>query len=152
MAKAASIQYDEHGNPLVPQGIYQIKRKKIFGFGYHYGVFLNNIFPLGPIVVDLDNEEQIKVRYFLEWLHGKDKWWLVGYCPAEELQNALQRLAYSVQVHDGYKLLTNNCEHFANWVVNGQPRSFQIEKGMQHVRRIAQIALVQLVRQLPRYL
>jgi Lecithin retinol acyltransferase len=28
---------------------------------------------------------------------------------------------------DNYRLLTNNCEHFCEWCVRGEPRSYQVE-------------------------
>lgn len=37
-------------------------------------------------------------------------------------QRALSRIG-----EDGYDLFQNNCEHFVNWCMSGQPRSKQVE-------------------------
>jgi Lecithin retinol acyltransferase len=34
-----------------------------------------------------------------------------------------------------YRLLTNNCEHFCEWCVNGEPRSYQVEALLAWQRR-----------------
>jgi hypothetical protein len=40
----------------------------------------------------------------------------------EVIRRALSRLG-----EDCYRLLTNNCEHFCEWCLRGEPRSFQVE-------------------------
>ena len=37
------------------------------------------------------------------------------------------RRAFSRVGEDCYRLLTNNCEHFCEWCLRGEPRSFQVE-------------------------
>jgi hypothetical protein len=37
---------------------------------------------------------------------------------------------------DRYSLLTNNCEHFCEWCVRGQPRSYQIDDRMAGYRGV----------------
>ena len=36
---------------------------------------------------------------------------------------------------DGYRLLTNNCEHFCEWCLHGEHRSYQVERWLAHPRR-----------------
>jgi hypothetical protein len=40
----------------------------------------------------------------------------------EVMRRALSRIG-----EDCYRLLTNNCEHFCEWCLRGEPRSFQVE-------------------------
>jgi hypothetical protein len=42
--------------------------------------------------------------------------------PYEVVRRARQRLGENL-----YSVLTNNCEHFCEWCVRGQPRSYQVE-------------------------
>ena len=53
---------------------------------------------------------------------------------------------------DCYRLLTNNCEHFCEWCLRGEPRSYQIERVFwlpqrllrmlrNHVREVTQTAV-----------
>ena len=35
---------------------------------------------------------------------------------------------------DGYRLLTNNCEHFCEWCLRGEHRSYQVEALMARLR------------------
>jgi len=42
-------------------------------------------------------------------------------CP-EVIQRARSRVG-----EDCYRLLTNNCEHFCEWCLRGEPRSYQVE-------------------------
>jgi Lecithin retinol acyltransferase len=43
-----------------------------------------------------------------------------------ESQEVIQR-ARSRVGEDSYHLLTNNCEHFCEWCLRGEPRSYQVE-------------------------
>jgi lecithin:retinol acyltransferase len=38
---------------------------------------------------------------------------------------------------DSYRLWTNNCEHFCEWCLRGEHRSFQVERWMQLVKRLS---------------
>lgn len=42
--------------------------------------------------------------------------------PREVISRARSRVG-----EDCYRLLTNNCEHFCEWCLRGQPRSYQVE-------------------------
>jgi hypothetical protein len=37
---------------------------------------------------------------------------------------------------NGYRLLTNNCEHFCEWCLRGNARSFQVEAWLTRPRRL----------------
>lgn len=46
-----------------------------------------------------------------------------GFIGREVVERARSRLG-----EQRYRLLTNNCEHFCEWCVRGEPRSFQVDK------------------------
>jgi hypothetical protein len=48
------------------------------------------------------------------------------YSPAEIIQRARSRLG-----ENDYRLLTNNCEHFCNWCLNGFSHSEQVQCPLQ---------------------
>jgi hypothetical protein len=58
---------------------------------------------------------------------GRTIWIRVHVSPrfggAEVARRALSRLG-----EDRYRLLTNNCEHFCEWCVQDEQRSFQVEQ------------------------
>jgi hypothetical protein len=37
---------------------------------------------------------------------------------------------------DGYRVLTNNCEHFCEWCLQGEPRSYQVDTLLSLTRRL----------------
>ena len=42
---------------------------------------------------------------------------------------------------DGYRLLTNNCEHFCEWCLHGEHRSYQVEAWVARPGRILHAAI-----------
>jgi hypothetical protein len=36
-----------------------------------------------------------------------------------------------------YRFFSNNCEHFSEWCVNGEPRSLQVERFMAHLQPLS---------------
>lgn len=49
-----------------------------------------------------------------------------GAAPKFEGREVVRR-ARSRIGEDNYRLLTNNCEHFCEWCLRGEPRSYQVE-------------------------
>ena len=58
--------------------------------------------------------------------HGQPVWRRSS-GPADFDHRDVIRRARSRVGEDRYQLLTNNCEHFCEWCVRGEPRSFQVE-------------------------
>ena len=53
--------------------------------------------------------------------------WIETHAPSQfECEEVIQR-ARSRVGEDRYHLLTNNCEHFCEWCLRGEPRSYQVE-------------------------
>jgi hypothetical protein len=55
-------------------------------------------------------------------------------------QDVIQR-ARSRLGEDAYRLLRNNCEHFCEWCVQGEHRSYQVERLLRVPRLLATLAL-----------
>jgi hypothetical protein len=51
------------------------------------------------------------------------------------------RRARSRVGEDCYRLLTNNCEHFCEWCLRGEPRSYQVEAWLARPRRVVRATL-----------
>ncbi len=54
----------------------------------------------------------------------------------EVIRRALSRVG-----EDCYRLLTNNCEHFCEWCLRGEPRSFQVEAWLARPGRVLRATL-----------
>lgn len=53
------------------------------------------------------------------------------YTPAEVVRRAMSRIG-----EDRYHLLKNNCEHFCEWCLRAEPRSYQVDRVFAGPRRI----------------
>ena len=53
------------------------------------------------------------------------------YSPAQSIRRARSRLGENL-----YSLVTNNCEHFVNWCIDGEHRSEQVETGIRVVQTL----------------
>jgi hypothetical protein len=63
------------------------------------------------------------------------------YSSTEVVRRARSRLG-----EDHYSLLTNNCEHFCEWCVGGEPRSYQVDDRISEWRGIMLKLMALLVR------
>jgi hypothetical protein len=61
--------------------------------------------------------------------------WLRSEAPAKFDQWEVIRRARSRIGENRYRLLTNNCEHFCEWCLRGEQRSYQVEVWYTRVRR-----------------
>ena len=101
----------------------------------HYGA-LAHYLHRGPV-------EEVSLTHFT---HGHPVWVRSGECPrfdrAEVIRRARSRLG-----EDCYRMLSNNCEHFCEWCLYGQHRSYQVEEMLARPRRVihAADALVAMV-------
>jgi Lecithin retinol acyltransferase len=56
------------------------------------------------------------------------------FCGAEVVRRARSRLG-----EDRYRLLSNNCEHFCEWCLQGEHRSYQVERLLGLPRRLVRV-------------
>jgi lecithin:retinol acyltransferase len=65
--------------------------------------------------------------------HGRPVW-VKSHAPSNfECQDVIER-ARSRVGENCYQLLTNNCEHFCEWCLSGEPRSYQVEALLGRLR------------------
>jgi hypothetical protein len=62
-------------------------------------------------------------------------------CVRRAVQRALSRVG-----EDRYRVITNNCEHFCTWCVDGESRSSQVERWLVWPRAMAGAVLAGLAR------
>ena len=113
-------------------GIYSIKQKK--GLIWHWGVLdignlLENIYSDGshPIVWHKSKKTKDGLYPDVSWLRDTGSWELVKV--TTDISDAKKRLNKVLSKPRRYHLLENNCEHFANYVVQGVKVSGQVKSG-----------------------
>jgi Lecithin retinol acyltransferase len=99
-------------------GIYAGDGKVVHYAGLAYG--LNR----GPV-------EEVSLTGFAR---GRPVWIRYDGAPRFDSREVVCR-ARSRVGEDCYRLLTNNCEHFCEWCLRGEPRSHQVEAWREHPRR-----------------
>jgi HRAS-like suppressor 3 len=76
--------------------------------------------------------EQVPLRTFAR---GRSVWVRSHANPRFDCDEIMQR-ARSRMGECGYKILSNNCEHFCEWCIQGESRSRQVETLRQMPRRV----------------
>jgi hypothetical protein len=90
----------------------------------HYSGFSDGLHG-GPVEeVDLDS-----------FAHGRPVWIQSDAPPNFEPREVVRR-ARSRVGEDRYRVLTNNCEHFCEWCLRGEHRSYQVEALLARPRRV----------------
>lgn len=109
-------------------------------FGYlHHGIYLGDgkvihsgavsfLLPRGPV-------EEVSLQDFRR---GRRLTVRCGVLTRYEAQEVVRR-ARSRLGEDRYRLLSNNCEHFCEWCVRGEQRSYQVERLMRWMRRLGMV-------------
>ena len=90
----------------------------------HYGAFVHGLHG-GPV-------EEVSLARFT---HGHTLWVRPGavrFDGEEVIRRARSRIG-----ENSYRLLSNNCEHFCEWCLRGEPRSEQVERALGLPRRFA---------------
>jgi NC domain. len=80
--------------------------------------------------------EEIPLQRFAR---GRPFWISSGRRPSFDAPEIVRRARSRVGEHR-YDLLTNNCEHFCEWCLHGQQRSYQVERLLGRNRYVQQIA------------
>ena len=105
------------------------------GVVVHYAAFAK-CWRRGPV-------EEISLTHFA---HGHPVWVRPGGRNTLPCADILTR-ARSRLGENRYRFFSNNCEHFSEWCVNGEPRSLQVERFMAHLQPLSR-ALSELCRHL----
>lgn len=131
-----------------PLGAHVISRRR----GYlHHGIYVGQgkVVHYGGLARGLHRRpvEEISLALFAA---GRPLWMRCGPSAHFDREEVIRR-ARSRVGEDCYRLLTNNCEHFCEWCLRGEPRSYQIERMLwlpqralrmisNHMREVTQTA------------
>ena len=108
-----------------PLGAHVVSRRR----GYlHHGIYVGEgrVVHYGGLARGLRRRpvEEISLSLFAA---GRPLWMRCGPAAHFDREEVIRR-ARSRVGEDCYRLLTNNCEHFCEWCLRGEPRSYQIER------------------------
>jgi hypothetical protein len=110
--------------------------------GYlHHGIYVGN----GKVVhyaglgraVHREPVEEISLTDFT----GGRAFWVKSDTPPRFDPREVIRRARSRIGEDCYRLLTNNCEHFCEWCLRGEHRSYQVEAWATRAKRLMRAAV-----------
>jgi hypothetical protein len=71
--------------------------------------------------------------------------WIKSHAPSDFEPQEVIRRARSRVGEDCYRLLTNNCEHFCEWCLRGEPRSYQVEAWLARPVRALHATILSIV-------
>jgi hypothetical protein len=71
--------------------------------------------------------------------------WIKSHAPSRFEPREVIRRARSRVGEDSYRLFTNNCEHFCEWCLRGEPRSYQVEAWLARPGRALRAAVLSIV-------
>jgi hypothetical protein len=122
-----------------------------FGFSHH-GIYVGNgnVVHYGALIYDIVRKPVEEVS--LECFAQKRPVFVVEHdettrCASEVIRRARSRLG-----EGSYRLLTNNCEHFCEWALHGEARSFQVDLALAFPRLVGERIQGYLLRALQRAL
>ena len=120
-----------------------------FGFSHH-GIYVGNgnVVHYGALIYDIVRKPVEEVS--LECFAQKRPVFVVEHdettvCADEAIRRARSRLG-----EGSYRLLTNNCEHFCEWALHGEARSFQVDLALSFPRLVGERIQGYLLRALQR--
>ena len=132
-----------------PLGAHVVSRRR----GYlHHGIYVGQgkVVHYGGLARGLRRRpvEEVSLTLFAA---GRPLWLRCSPSAHFDGEEVIRR-ARSRVGEDCYRLLTNNCEHFCEWCLRGEPRSYQIEQMFwlpqrvlriisNHMREVTQTAL-----------
>jgi hypothetical protein len=107
-------------------------------FGYtHHGIYVGDgrVVQYGGLARGVHREpvEEVTLEHFAD---GHALWTVNDQASCFERDEVVRR-ARSRVGEARYRLLTNNCEHFCQWCLCAQHRSYQVDKWLLGPRRVA---------------
>jgi Lecithin retinol acyltransferase len=104
----------------------------------HHGIYVGRgkVIQYGGFVRGLHRGavEEVSVKQFVR---GRPLWTRNERAPCFHPDEVVRR-AHSRLGEDRYSLLTNNCEHFCEWCLRAQHRSYQVEEWLARPHRALQ--------------
>ncbi len=117
----------------IPTGSHLVSQRRVVGLPLytHHGIYTGDdkvIHYAGNSGDPAADGQKVQI-VGLDRFHGGLGYWVVPhghtrYSPDDVVARARSRLA-----EDGYSVFSNNCEHFCNWVVDGDHLSQQVDLG-----------------------
>ena len=130
--------HDKSLAPELPLGAHVVTSRP----GYlHHGIYVGggnvvHYAGLGPGL----RRGPVEEVPFAHFTRGRPAWVRSGATPKFDQWEVIHR-ARSRVGEDRYRLLTNNCEHFCEWCLHGEQRSYQVEVWLTRARRSVQEAM-----------
>jgi len=122
-----------------------------FGFSHH-GIHVGNgkVVHYGALIYDLIRKpvEEVSLESFAQ----KRPVFVVDHDETTLRAEEVIRRARSRLGEGSYRLLTNNCEHFCEWALHGEARSFQVDFALAFPRLVGERIQGYLLRTLQRLL
>ncbi|MBC8027861.1 MAG: lecithin retinol acyltransferase family protein [Steroidobacteraceae bacterium] len=120
-----------------------------FGFSHH-GIYVGdgNVVHYGALIYDVIRKPVEEVS--LECFAQKRPVFVVDHDETTLSANEVVRRARSRLGEGSYRLLTNNCEHFCEWTLHGEARSFQVDLALAFPRLVGERIQSYLLRALLR--
>jgi hypothetical protein len=112
--------------------------------GYaHHGIYVGggNIVHYGALMYDVIRKP-VSLAAFAD---GRPVF-VVGHCEAAFDAAEIVRRARSRLGENRYRLLSNNCEHFVEWCLHDEHRSFQVETALEFPRWFGERILAAMLR------
>jgi Lecithin retinol acyltransferase len=108
-------------------GIYLLRQKSVkYGGIHHYGFAVTgNYLPYFGFFEGVNKVIHKTNEGVFEENYDPYEWEILGRMQSNELAVVVKRVQMSL--NDAYDLLSNNCEHFARFVVTGKKESSQIQ-------------------------
>jgi hypothetical protein len=108
-----------------------------FGFSHH-GIYVGNgnVVHYGALIYDIVRKPVEEVS--LECFAQKRPVFVVEHDETTVSANETIRRARSRLGEGSYRLLTNNCEHFCEWALHGEARSFQVDVALAFPRLVGE--------------
>jgi Lecithin retinol acyltransferase len=128
MSRCPALSVDRdmppNGHRALPLGSHLITPR---GAYVHHGIYVGNgqVVHYGGLVRGLRAGpiEAVSVEQFTQGRPLRVLFESSRFSSAEIVQRALSRVG-----EDRYRVLTNNCEHFCEWCVRGEHRSYQVDR------------------------
>jgi Lecithin retinol acyltransferase len=121
-----------------------------FGFSHH-GIYVGdgNVVHYGALIYDVIRKPVEEVS--LECFAQQRPVFVVDHDETTLSEEEVIRRARSRLGEGSYRLLTNNCEHFCEWVLHGEARSFQVELALAFPRLVGERIQGYLLRAVQRW-
>jgi hypothetical protein len=119
-------------NELPPSGVHVISRRR----GYlHHGIYVGDgkVVHYGGLAWGL-RRGPLEETSFSRFSLGQPVWIRRGHATCFAREEVVRR-ARSRLGEDRYRVLTNNCEHFCEWCLRGEPRSYQVDRWFSWLQR-----------------